>query len=578
MNTHLTDEQLAALDARSLLIQAGPGSGKTRSIVVRYIERAKTEDRGIALLSFTQRAVREVRERCASHPEHINSPNFLGTFDDFIRTFITTPVFIHENKRIPHYYTSWEELPGGDVFISPIKGPSKGIPLSKFFWNLDTLEIRREDLHYEDRFYFDKVKTSGALPRAKNLASQKILELNSTGIFDTASTRLYAYNILKKQTGIDLPKRLCRRFAELIVDEFQDCDILEHSIIEMMRRSGMEIVVVCDPDQSIFNFRGTTEHSIANYIDKVAAADKLFFTTNFRSTPPICKLVSSLRPSQIPVVPSVNHPIGPNQIFLVKGDVIKQRSTFLELAARQNPSISLGDCIVLAHSNADARRLSGASGALKTGANKSKILIECSTTLARIGEPPLARTTALRTIEDIVLSMFAWAPDLKYANRSTKLREIHKSPDWLRVTAVRLARNVFACQQREDFARAVREPLRSELSSVNFDKIDLSKYLKMPDESFWDKASSLHKDTQNLLPWSTIHGMKGGERMAVLLHVPDSEGVRDWENSRNSESRRVLYVGASRAQQMLALSVDENSFNSVTAILERDSVPFKVLD
>ena len=70
---------------KRIVLTGGPGAGKTRAIVARYLSRVEQEPRkGIALLSFTNAAIDEVKGRCGDMPDALKAPHFVGTFDSFI--------------------------------------------------------------------------------------------------------------------------------------------------------------------------------------------------------------------------------------------------------------------------------------------------------------------------------------------------------------------------------------------------------------------------------------------------------------------------------------------------------------
>src|SRR5262245_28066855 len=99
----LSAEQSQILRPGSLAVEACPGAGKTRSIMARYVQRPGVKGPGIALLSFTNRAIDEVRQRCVGYPHLLRSPNFVGNFDAFLHRFIVTPEYTRAWKRAPFY-------------------------------------------------------------------------------------------------------------------------------------------------------------------------------------------------------------------------------------------------------------------------------------------------------------------------------------------------------------------------------------------------------------------------------------------------------------------------------------------
>ena len=103
--------------------------------------------------------------------------------------------------------------------------------------------------------------------------------------------------------------------------------------------------------------------------------------------------------------------------------------------------------------------------------------------------------------------------------------------------------------------------------------------LPVPDT--WPPRS---KDKPALLEHATIHGYKGLQRDFVVVVIPDhgkwqpdQTGVGQWCSDTAGEPRRVLYVGATRAAQMLLFAVHENVFDQVHAKLKSDDVSFEVI-
>lgn len=77
--------------------------------------------------------------------------------------------------------------------------------------------------------------------------------------------------------------------------------------------------------------------------------------------------------------------------------------------------------------------------------------------------------------------------------------------------------------------------------------------------------------------------MKGGEFDAILMSIPSKargdnpHALDDWETNTNSEQRRVLYVGASRAQRVLMFWPEGQRYAQLVRILKRDGIPYLVV-
>ena len=97
--------------------------------------------------------------------------------------------------------------------------------------------------------------------------------------------------------------------------------------------------------------------------------------------------------------------------------------------------------------------------------------------------------------------------------------------------------------------------------------------MKRPTAAAWKQRSEPNGDT---LRFATVHSCKGREYPAVLLAIKstvDRGPIADWRDGRNTEARRVLYVGASRAQRLLAFGCSGPTSTLVTELLEAANVP-----
>jgi DNA helicase II / ATP-dependent DNA helicase PcrA len=104
--------------------------------------------------------------------------------------------------------------------------------------------------------------------------------------------------------------------------------------------------------------------------------------------------------------------------------------------------------------------------------------------------------------------------------------------------------------------------------------------LRIPPKDSWPDIPAAPSD---FLSYSTVHGYKGLQSPAVALVIPEQptqatdgeDGVTLWSAGGQGEARNVLYVGASRAEQLLILVVHETRYAAVKAILDRDYVAYQ---
>ena len=96
---------------KEFFLRASPGSGKTWTSCRRFlwsVENSEYQSGGIALLSFTNSAIKEFQKATVAtgRCEALTDPNFVGTFDSFVERFIITPFghLIADKKKCPKLY------------------------------------------------------------------------------------------------------------------------------------------------------------------------------------------------------------------------------------------------------------------------------------------------------------------------------------------------------------------------------------------------------------------------------------------------------------------------------------------
>jgi superfamily I DNA/RNA helicase len=569
----LTEEQRGILEPVSLAVIACPGAGKTRALMARYVSNSRQDGKGTALLSFTRRAVIEAKERSRQFPHLSKSPNFIGTFDSFLHHFIVTPRHVRDNKRIPIYVDAWSTLRDENrVFLMGEKGA--GVSLDCFSKShTGELSLRDEGIDHESQNYIRLIE---GRPNWRSvlvsIASRKISHLNSFGIFDSASARHYAYQILETPYGEKLLTRLALRFAEVIVDEAQDCDFHEFRIMEQFKNKGIVTVVVCDPDQAIYEFRGADPQGFANYAHTLAQECRKSFNVNFRSSKAICQVSTSLRQGRVPIVASEsNEGLGANEIYVLEGEpnsILKSYERLLHEA-----DINIDDSIVLAHVRRNAASLAGRSVAVTSEKSNTATILTAIKNLSSNQKDATERKKNIDLLEQTILNCLEWPTSWRATNTDARLEHLGKRSEWLRTITGRVILLSGACESAEHFAQQLRELIRSEMAGLREPTANLANILRRPKDHTWQRFQEVEAQIGSSHQFSTIHGAKGGEWDAVLLAICFNQSLDSWEYDQICEKRRVLYVGASRARKLLAFAVEPSQANQVLRILDASRVP-----
>jgi DNA helicase II / ATP-dependent DNA helicase PcrA len=291
----LTDSQKTFVDSPgSNYVRACPGSGKTRAIVARYLRRAAEEKRkGVALLSFTNVAVDEVGRRCGQNPELLRHPHFIGTFDGFIQRLIIGPRFASRNLLQPRFIESWDVQDVTKITPDP-KRPYEFLSLEWFDFGEDNEPTLMQD-RISGPFRVSRLKLYEAHEATcKRLAKEKrIARLKKGYIACSEARRQLLFRLRDPGRRDSTVELLAARFAEVIVDEAQDCGIEELELLKALVEQRVHVCLVGDPDQAIFEFRNAVPEKVHEF-GRALGAEHVF-DENFRSSPAICATNSSFR-------------------------------------------------------------------------------------------------------------------------------------------------------------------------------------------------------------------------------------------------------------------------------------------
>lgn len=566
-----TDEQRALIETDGpTYVSACPGAGKTQAIVERFITRPATHDRrrGIALVSFTNAAVEAAKSRCIGAPGLLESPNFVGTIDSFINRFVIAPVYATRTKHPAIFHDTWSSVSGTRISVQGIQG---SFELSWFNLSL----TGEASLNIGSIPYAQRSAATNLTVQQTEALQQKALatwrrQINH-GVFDAATARqLMSHYIGTPEVGAQLQDLMSARFAEVIVDECQDCSKEDVLLLELLHGAGVRLILVGDPDQGIYGFRGGSASELDSIRKELSDGKRL--NGNFRSSPAICAVVDSLRSSL-----AKDKPLGPHAGVQEPIHVVPFRHT-KEIAAQASSILNTFgvpdyEAIVLAHVRATAR--AGAGAGSEPAERNSRLVRLAYAVHVAVTEGtslPAARARALDQVGRILRELGS-AEDQALTQDEFLVK--HNLTTWShRYACLQVAMG--ACDPYSAPPKQFRERLVA-LKSLQQTLAWSPKTLQTPTGNKWP---GIPRPSGTQLQFSTIHGFKGLQAPAVVLVIPDAggpdDGATSWVEGRENDARRVLYVGASRAQRLMVLAVHERMVDQVTAVLTRDAVPFVV--
>lgn len=581
----LSPQQRKVLDPDVRLVEAGPGAGKTRAIVARFRQQARGSTRGVALLSFTNAAVEEATRRCAEEPELLAPPHFLGTFDQFFHRYVVTPHVMTTSRQAPTYLPSWDDLPDRLARVRG-SGSGVGVRLSAFRVQPDgTLGLRDANLRRGEQQFLDKAigPNRGGIEKQ---ATKRRLELLNRHTYDSHSARRLALRILADDGGSRALALLAERFGEVIVDEFQDCDDSEHRLLELLAKAGVRMVAVADPDQAIYEFRQESKDLYPGFRGKFSEGQVVDLDVCHRSTAAICSAVSSLRSlGKSAILPAADVAPGPDHNYIIVGSGKRITDAAIGVAAQYG--IGAHSLKVLAHSTADARKLSHGGIEAPNGSSLTERILTAIIAL-RTSDHPNLRLMAIRRFERSLLDLFEWPNTTIPGSRRSELDALEVEAPYLRGLVSTILGLSEEWASAEECGQQLRQSLRSELGTLPVPLIStFGNQLSKPNPKVWEywtkSTEEAAGDAKVLVGWSNIHNVKGAEFDAVVLAIPararsnTPHVLDDWQNGLNTEQRRVLYVGASRAKKLLMFGVGPNRAKQLAAILDKDRVPHTVV-
>ncbi|MGW5360339.1 ATP-dependent helicase [Actinopolymorpha pittospori] len=271
-----------------LLVLAGPGTGKTTTLVesaVDRIERDGLAPEQVLLLTFGRRAAAELRDRIAARLDRTIREPLARTFHSYAFGLLRGDAILHD-LPMPRLLSGPEQdlvirdLLRGDVEEFEAKGwPGRLRPalLTRgFAQELRDLLLRAAERGLDP-------KALGALGRrekrddwsaaarfARQYAAITALRPEAPA-YDPAELVRAAVDLLRSDPELLDRERAAR--AVVFVDEYQDTDPAQEELLRLLAGDGRELVVVGDPDQSIYAFRGAESEGIRRFTERFRRAD-----------------------------------------------------------------------------------------------------------------------------------------------------------------------------------------------------------------------------------------------------------------------------------------------------------------
>ncbi len=292
----LNPEQHAVVMAGKgpLLVIAGAGSGKTRTVtyrVARLIEAGVSPAR-ILLVTFTNRAAREMLSRVETLVAADVRRVWGGTFHSIANRILrrhAASLGYESNFTILDAEDA-KDLLDACIEEAAIDTQARRFPKAEvlneifsFATNTDTPIAQLIAARYP---HFEPL--TAQIERLDKLYQQRKLERNA---MDYDDLLVNWKRLLIEKSEIAAVYR--EQFEHILVDEYQDTNTLQSEIIDLLAEKHRNLMVVGDDAQSIFGWRGANIENIFRFKDRYPDAQVMKLETNYRSTPEILMLANA---------------------------------------------------------------------------------------------------------------------------------------------------------------------------------------------------------------------------------------------------------------------------------------------
>jgi DNA helicase-2/ATP-dependent DNA helicase PcrA len=276
-----------------LLVIAGPGSGKTYSIVLRALNLLllkKADPKQLVLCTFTEKAAFEMRDRLAAAARKVSYAGDLSELTvSTIHSLCNRMLTQHRHRTaLGHSYETLDELTQL-LFLFEHFDEITGPPQNDLFlgrWKTRWTAIEGM------RGYFDKITEELVAPEHLTSSGDAVLAaigkayrayekaLFKANRVDFAHLQRLVHGLLDDPATA---QALTRGIRYVLVDEYQDTNYVQERLLFKLTEATHNLCVVGDEDQSLYRFRGATVRNILEFPRRMPGCTAIKLTINYRS-------------------------------------------------------------------------------------------------------------------------------------------------------------------------------------------------------------------------------------------------------------------------------------------------------
>ena len=268
----------------ALLILAGAGSGKTKTLTTRLaylIDEVGIPPSATLTLTFTNKAAQEMRDRALSLLSNAyQAPPLLCTFHKFGLLFLRFYIKVLEREA------NFVVLDSDDK-KAILKSLSKALPVSQFDSYISNMK--------NSVLSPQEAATYAHSPEYKlmnKIYAEYEEYIQKKNLLDFDDLLYLTYKILSQRS--DIAKEMSQRYQYIMVDEYQDTNELQYKILKSLCITHNNLCVVGDDDQSIYGWRGADIGNILRFAKEFSGATTIKLEENYRSSAEILQAANAL--------------------------------------------------------------------------------------------------------------------------------------------------------------------------------------------------------------------------------------------------------------------------------------------
>jgi len=248
------------------MIIAGPGTGKTRTLIARLeflLLTQKVNPNSVLALTFTKKAANEIKQRLAK--SGLKNLPFVGTFHSLANELLTKKGYEFEIASDTQIEQIIEQLYKNEKIKPLLKG------------------LNKKDLLLLISKYKNSVNQKD--PQIKAIVDEYDRLLGNDNLIDYDDLLILALGLIKDQQI---------KYDHVLIDEFQDTNDLQYQLLVNLISEVQDLFVIGDPQQSIYGFRGGGPRYFSQFLKDFSNVNQVLLKDNYRSGRNILKVSSRL--------------------------------------------------------------------------------------------------------------------------------------------------------------------------------------------------------------------------------------------------------------------------------------------